>query len=90
MQLTLGKMYLGVLIPSLYATSPRTRCLRPVMFHSDQNIRWRLPFPLSTDKRQESIISPNLPDTLYEMEYRRDATHIRQLLRIFMLFYCAI
>jgi len=83
-------MYLEVLITFLYATSPRTRCLRPVRFHSDQNTRWRLPFPLSTDKRQESIISPNLPDTLHEMEYRRDTTHMRQLLRVFMLFYCAI
>jgi len=46
-----------VLIPSLYATSLRTRSLRPVRVPSDQNTRWRLPFYFSTDKRQEFLVS---------------------------------
>jgi len=33
-----------VLIPFLYATSPRTRSLRSVRVSSDQNTRWQLPF----------------------------------------------
>jgi hypothetical protein len=41
-----------VLIPSLYATSLRTQSLRPVRVPSDQNTRWRLPFPFFTAKRQ--------------------------------------
>jgi len=51
----------GVLIPSLYATSPRTRSLRPVRVPSDQNTRWRLPFYFSTNKRREFLVSPHLP-----------------------------
>ena len=53
-----------MLIPSLYATSPRTRSLRPVRVPSDQNTRWRLPFHL-TDKRQEFLVSPYLPHIKY-------------------------
>jgi len=58
-----------VLIPSLYATSSHTRFLRPIRVSSDQNTRWRLSFPHSTNKRQEFIIfpiSPYLLDTMPE------------------------
>jgi len=51
-----------VLIPSLYATSPRTQSLRPVRVLSDQNTRWRLPFHFPTNKRQYFLVSPYLPD----------------------------
>jgi len=50
-----------VLIPSLYATSLRTRSLRPVRVPSDQNTRWRLPFHFSTNKRHEFLVSTHLP-----------------------------
>jgi hypothetical protein len=50
-----------MLIPSLYATSPRTRSLRPVRVPSDQNTRRRLRFLLSTNKRQEFFVSTHLP-----------------------------
>jgi len=46
-----------VLIPSLYATSLRTRSLRPVRVPSGQNTKWRLPFYFSTNKRQEFLVS---------------------------------
>jgi hypothetical protein len=46
-----------VLIPSLYATSPRARSLRLVRVFSDQNTRWRLLFSLYTNKRQEIRVS---------------------------------
>ena len=46
-----------MLIPSLYATSPRTQSLRPVRVPSDQNTRWRLPFHFSTNKRQYFLVS---------------------------------
>jgi hypothetical protein len=70
-----------VLIPFLYATSPRTRSMRPFRVYSDQNTRWRLPFYFSTDKRQEFIVSPYLLDTTRESgRYRRDAAHVRHLL----------
>jgi len=51
-----------VLIPSLYATSPRTRSLRPVRVPSDQNTRWRLPHHLSLLRDKEFLVSPYLPD----------------------------
>jgi hypothetical protein len=51
-----------VVIPSLYATSPRTQSLRPVRVPSDQNTRWRLPFHFPTNKRQYFLVSPHLPD----------------------------
>ena len=47
-----------MLIPSLYATSLCTRSLKAVRVPSDQNTRWRLPFPHSTDKRQEFLVLP--------------------------------
>ena len=53
-----------MLISSIYTTSPHTRSLKPVRVPSDQNTRWRLSFPPSTDKRQEFITSLYLPDTL--------------------------
>jgi len=68
-----------VLIPSLYATSPRTRSLRPVRVPSDQNTRWRLPFLFSINKRQEFLVSPHLPHKI-DFEggcFRRDAAHMR-------------
>jgi hypothetical protein len=65
-----------VLIPSFYATNSRTRSLRPIRVPSDQNTRWRLSFPLFTNKRQEFITSPYLPDTFDGVEYRRDAAHV--------------
>jgi hypothetical protein len=43
-------------------TSPRTQSLRLVRVPNDQNIRWRLSFHLSTDKRQEFLVSPHLID----------------------------
>jgi hypothetical protein len=51
-----------VLIPSLYATSLRTRSLRPVRVPSDHNTRWRLHsiFPPIRDKN--SLVSPYFPD----------------------------
>jgi hypothetical protein len=39
MQLTLGRVYLGVLIPFFNATGPRARSLRLVRIPSDQNTR---------------------------------------------------
>ena len=57
-----------MLIPSLYATSLRTRSLRPVRVPSDQNTRWRLHSIFSTDKRQEFLVSPYLPDTPHTIE----------------------
>jgi hypothetical protein len=69
-----------VLIPSLYATSLRTRSLRSVRVLSDQNTRWRLPFHFSNDKRQEFLVSPYFLDThpLSVKDDRRDAAHVRQ------------
>ena len=52
----------GVLIPSLYATSPRTQSLRPVRVPSDQNTRWRLPFHFLPTK--ENIFLSSL-DTIH-------------------------
>jgi hypothetical protein len=45
-----------VLKPSFYAINPLTRTLRPVRVPSDQNIGWRLSFPLFTNKEQEFIV----------------------------------
>jgi len=42
----------------LYATSLRARSLRPIKVPSDQNTLWRLSFSLSTNKRQEILVSP--------------------------------
>ena len=47
-----------VVTPSLYATSPNARSLRPVRVPSDQNTRWQLSFPLSTNKGQEFLVFP--------------------------------
>jgi len=51
-----------VLIPSLYATSLRTRSLRPVRVSSDQNTRWRLPFHFSLI-RDKNFLSPHIFQT---------------------------
>ena len=74
-----------MLIPSLYATSPRARSLRPVRVPSDQNTRWRLPhhfifLPLG-DK--EFLVSPYLPDIYphLRVDDRRDVAHVRHFLR---------
>ena len=73
-----------MLIPFLYATSPRTWSLRPVRVPGDQNTRWRLPFLLSTDKRQEFLISlffPIFPGYQYSRicgPNHRDAAYVRQ------------
>jgi len=71
-----------VLIPFIYAISFRTRSLRPVRVPSDQNTRWRLPFKFSTDKRQEFLVSPYLPDKPYIFSWvvndYRDAAYGRQ------------
>ena len=47
-----------MLIPSLYATSPRARSLRPVRVPSDQNTRWRLPHHFSLLRDNEFLVSP--------------------------------
>ena len=66
-----------MLIPSLYATSPRARSLRPIRVSSDQNIRWRLLFSLSTDKRQEIIVFfiSRVPNPREDTS--RDVAHVR-------------
>ena len=51
-----------MLIPSLYATSPRARSLRPVRVPSDQNTRWRLPHHFSPLRDNEFLVSPHWPD----------------------------
>jgi len=71
-----------VLIPSLYATSPRTRSLRPVRVPSDQNTRWRLPFHFSLIK-DKNFLSPYICQIdIYILDLkwniRRDAIHVRQ------------
>jgi len=69
-----------VLIPSLYTISPRTRSLRPVRVPSNQNIRWRLSFPPSTDKRKGILISPYfsyLPDRYLDEVQYLSRRHIR-------------
>ena len=48
-----------MLIPSLYATSPRARSLRPVRVPSDQNTRWRLPFHFPPTK-DNIFLSPHI------------------------------
>jgi len=48
-----------VLIPSFYATSPRTRSLRLVRVPSDQNTRWRLPFHFTLIK-DKNFLSPHI------------------------------
>jgi hypothetical protein len=44
-----------VLIPSLYATSLRSRSLRPVRVPSDQNTRWRLPVHILLIRDKNSL-----------------------------------
>jgi hypothetical protein len=44
-----------VLKPSLYATSLRTRSLRPVRVPSDQNTRWRLPVHILLIRDKNSL-----------------------------------
>ena len=45
-----------VLIFFLYAISSFSQTLIPVRIPSDQNTKWQLPFPLSTDKWQEFLV----------------------------------
>ena len=47
-----------MLIPSLYATSLRTRSLRPVRVPSDQNTRWRLQRTKSNQNKKNSPVEP--------------------------------
>jgi hypothetical protein len=49
----------------MYAISPRAQSLRKVRVPSDQNTRWGLSFLLSTDKRQEFLVSSYFPDRLH-------------------------
>jgi len=63
-----------VQIPSVYATNPRTRSLKPIRVSSDQNTRRRFSIHFFTDKRQEFIVSSHFPDTLREWNI---ATHMR-------------
>ena len=51
-----------MLILSFYAISPHTPSLIPVRIPNDQNTRWRLTFHISTNKRQEFLISLYLSD----------------------------
>ena len=70
-----------MLIPSLYATSLRTRSLRPVRVPSDHNTRWRLPFhffPLIRDKNSLSPHIYQIHTPLSVEDDRRDAAHVRQ------------
>jgi len=66
-----------VLIPSLYATSPRTRSLRPVRVPSNQNTRWRLPFHFSLIKDKNflslHICQIDIIHFLVKGNIRRDA-----------------
>ena len=55
MQLTLGRTYWGVLIPSLYTTSLRTPSLRPLRVPSDQNTKWRLSFQILLIRDKNSL-----------------------------------
>jgi hypothetical protein len=79
-----------VLIPSIYATSPRTRSLRPVRVPSDQNTRWRLSFHFSTNKRQEFLVSTHLPHKIrfwgwmFSPRRRTGATFVMTISRIGM------
>jgi hypothetical protein len=75
-----------MLIPSFYATTPRTRSLRPVRVPSDQNTRWRLSFYFSTNKRQEFLVSTHLSHIRLDFEggcFRRDAADVRQAWRCY-------
>jgi hypothetical protein len=73
-----------VLIPSHYATSPRTRSLRPVRVPSDQNTRWRLPFHFRPID-DKNFLSPHICQISLHFRFkvgiilfRRDAAHVRQ------------
>jgi hypothetical protein len=73
-----------VLIPSLYATSLRTRSLRPVRVPSDHNTRWRLPFHFLPTK-DNIFLSPHICQISLHFRFkvgiilfRRDAAPVRQ------------
>ena len=53
-----------MLIPFLYVISSLSQTQRPIRVHSDQNTRWQLLFPFSTDKEQEFIVlfTHTIPD----------------------------
>jgi hypothetical protein len=73
-----------VLIPSLYATSPRTRSLGPIRVPSDQNTRWRLPFHFSLIKDKNFLslhicqIDIHYLHFQIKWNFHRDAAHVRQ------------
>ena len=74
-----------MLIPFLYATSPRIRSLKPVRVPSDQKTWWRLPFhfPLIKDKNSLfpytcQIDIDTFLDLKWDKYFRRDAVHVRQ------------
>ena len=73
-----------MLIPFLYAINPLSQTLRPIMFYCNQNTRWRLSFPFSTDKEQEFIVlfTHTIPDPGgWSLRYRtRAITSIKLLL----------
>ena len=72
-----------MLIPSLYATSLRTRSLRSIRVPSDQNTRWRLPVHilLIRDKNSLSIHICQIDHYHFSLRVgdRRDAAHMRHL-----------
>jgi hypothetical protein len=60
-----------VLIPSLYAISPRTRSLRLVRVPSDQNTRWKWNIHRDAAHVRRNLLSSHVCqiDTLDEVEY---------------------
>jgi len=66
-----------VLIPSHYATSPRTRSLRPVRVPSDQNSRWRLPFHFRPID-DKNFLSPHICQISLHFRFKVGMIYIRR------------